>query len=310
MQPARDQTHSGEGRRTAPGLIMLPVVDDQLRRRALGAPAARSALLTILGEYVLPGSGSAWQETLINALGTLDYKPQAARQALSRSIADHWLRPERRGRRARVHLTEETAAMLTAGAKRIYNFGEPWDWHGHWLLVVVRVPENRRDVRHRVRTQLAWAGFGSLGGGVWISPHVERESELRAIAADDSAAELQSFHARFGAFGEPSNVAASAWSLDAVADTYNEFILRFRRTRPKTPEGVFQAHTRLVHAWRKFPFLDPDLPEHVLPADWPRSRAHQLFANRHATWQATARAYFSSLDAVGQTAPSQRVAAA
>ena len=29
-------------------------MDDQLRRRSVGAPAARSLLLTILGEYVLP----------------------------------------------------------------------------------------------------------------------------------------------------------------------------------------------------------------------------------------------------------------
>lgn len=289
---------------------MLAVVNDQLRRRAVGAPAARSALLTILGEYVLPASGSAWQETLISALGTLDYKPQTARQALARSIADGWLRPERHGRRSRVHLTEETAAMLTAGANRIYSFGEPWDWDGHWLLVVVRVPEPRRDVRHRVRTQLAWAGFGSLGAGLWISPHVERESELHTIVAHDQAAELQSFHARFGSFGDPGSVAASAWDLDAVAETYSGFTSRFERIRPKTPEDVFQAQTRLVHAWRKFPFLDPELPENVLPAEWPRSAAHELFASRHAAWRRTAQAYFTSLDSVSQVVPPGRVAAA
>ena len=73
--------------------------------------------------------------------------------------------------------------MLTAGAERIYGFGEPWEWEGRWLLVVLRVPEERREVRHQVRTRLAWAGFGSLGGGLWISPHVEREAELRDMPA-------------------------------------------------------------------------------------------------------------------------------
>jgi phenylacetic acid degradation operon negative regulatory protein len=145
---------------------------------------------------------------------------------------------------------------------------------------------------------------------VWISPHVEREVELRAVVAGDPAAELQSFHARFGAFGEPGSVVASAWELEAVANTYREFIARFARVRPKTPEDVFQAQTRLVHAWRKFPFLDPDLPEEVLPAGWPRSRAHELFASRHAAWHPTAQAYFSSLDSLGETTPSRRVAAA
>ena len=48
-------------------------------------------------------------------------------------------------------------------------------WDGRWLLLVLRVPEQRRELRHRLTTQLAWAGFGSLGGGLWITPHVDRE---------------------------------------------------------------------------------------------------------------------------------------
>ena len=166
-------------------------VNEQVRRRS-----ARSMLLTVLGEYVLPGDDGVWQETLIGALGTLGYKPQAARQALARSVTGGWLRTERHGRRARVHLTGEAREMLATGAERIYSFGEPWEWDGRWLLVVVRVPEERRDVRHLMRSRLAWAGFGSLGNGLWITPHVEREAELRRRG--EPAAELLSFRAEFG----------------------------------------------------------------------------------------------------------------
>ena len=42
-------------------------MDEQLRRRSVGAPAARSVLLTMLGEYVLPLEDAVWQETLIAA---------------------------------------------------------------------------------------------------------------------------------------------------------------------------------------------------------------------------------------------------
>ena len=74
-------------------------MDEQLRRRSVGAPAARSLLLTVLGEYVLPRSDSVWQETLVGALQSLGYTRQAARQALQQ-IADAlpvsaWKRLER-----------------------------------------------------------------------------------------------------------------------------------------------------------------------------------------------------------------------
>jgi phenylacetic acid degradation operon negative regulatory protein len=279
-------------------------VDDdiQLRRRSVGPPAARSVLLTILGEYVLTLHSGVWQETLIQALGALEYKSQAARQALARSATAGWLTTERRGRRSRVELTERAAVMLRTGAARIYSFGEPWAWDGQWLLVVLRVPEQRREVRHQLRTQLAWAGFGSLGGGLWLSPHIEREDELRASEGADSVAELQSFRAELGSIGDPEKLIASAWELETVADGYREFVARFARATPRTPEAVFRAQTLLVHEWRRFPFLDPDLPERMLPRAWPRSRAHDVFVQRHALWHETARAYFASLEGIASEA--------
>jgi phenylacetic acid degradation operon negative regulatory protein len=262
-------------------------VNEQVRRRS-----ARSMLLTVLGEYVLPAGEGVWQETLIGALGSLDYKPQAARQALARSVTGGWLRTERHGRRARVHLTGEAREMLSSGAERIYGFGGPWAWDGRWLLVVVRVPEERRDVRHLIRSRLAWAGFGSLGNGLWITPHVEREAEVARVPG----AELLSFRAEFGSIGEPAKVVADAWDLREVSDRYREFIRRFERLRPASPQAAFRAQTELVHTWRKFPFLDPDLPPETLPARWPRTRAQQVFAERYAQWDAPAKAWFESLE--------------
>jgi phenylacetic acid degradation operon negative regulatory protein len=278
-------------------------VNEQLRRRSVGAPAARSVLLTLLGEYVLPASGGAWQETLIGALETLDHKTPSARRALARSVTAGWLRTERHGRRSRVYLTGPTAEMLRSGAERIYSFGEPWDWDGNWLLVVLRVPEERREVRHQLRTRLAWAGFGSLGGGLWISPHVERERELHDAAGADSVAELVSFRARIGEVGEPAKVVAEAWDLAAVAAAYRDFIASFGRLRPDSPEAIFRAQTQLVHEWRKFPFLDPDLPADMLPAAWPRKRAHDLFGERHGQWHAAAQEHFAALEAASVRAP-------
>jgi phenylacetic acid degradation operon negative regulatory protein len=253
-------------------------------------------LLTVLGEYVLPRSGEAWQETLVAALGTLGYTPQAARQAVSRSARDDWLRTERQGRRSRVRLSDRAAELLRTGAERIYTFGRPWVWDGRWLLVALRVPENRREVRHQLRTQLAWAGLGSLGGGLWLTPHLDREPEVAAAAAAEPAADVLSFRARLGELGEPREVVRVAWDVDAIMDNYTAFLDDFGRVRPSSPEACFRMQTTMVHAWRKFPFLDPDLPESLLPSPWPGRRAYELFHSRHARWQRPARTFFDSLE--------------
>ena len=262
----------------------------------MGAPAARSVLLTLLGEYVLPAAGNVWQETLIGALETLGYKTPAARRALARSVTAGWLRAERHGRRSRVHLTPATAEMLRSGTERIYSFGDPWTWDGRWLLVVLRVPEERREVRHQVRTRLAWAGFGSLGGGLWISPHVERERELHDATRAGSVAELVCLPRRDRRRRRPGEGRRRGVGPrrglrrpTAPSSRASAACARARRRPSSAPRR------ELVHEWRRFPFLDPDLPADMLPARWPRKRAHDLFGERHAQWHGAAQEYFGSL---------------
>ena len=61
-------------------------MDDVLRRRSVGAPAARSTLLTVLGEFLLARPEGAWQEALIGSLRALGFTPSAARQAVVKKL--------------------------------------------------------------------------------------------------------------------------------------------------------------------------------------------------------------------------------
>lgn len=160
----------------------------------------------------------------------------------------------------------------------------------------MRVPEERREVRHLIRSQLAWAGFGALGNGLWITPHVDREPEVTGWSETSHPPGCSFFRAELGSSDDPAKVVADAWDLGDAADRYREFIPRIGRLRPETPEAAFGAQTELVHTWRRFPFLDPDLPQEMLPARWPRTRAHDVFRSRRADWQGPAEEYFASLE--------------
>lgn len=245
----------------------------------------------MLGEFLLQRPEGAWQEGLIAALNVLGFTPSAARQAVVRSTREGWLEGERVGRRSRMRLTPSSAALLRDGARRIYGFGGPVSWDGRWLLIVLRVPEPRRELRHQLTTQLAWAGFGSLGNGLWITPHVDREGLIKA----EEPAQLLSFRAELGALGEIQRVLDEAWDLPVLREHYEQFIDDFAEVRPDSPEATFATQTAIVHAWRRFPFIDPDLPDDLLPRDWPRRRAYELFRDHHERWAAAAQSHFDGL---------------
>ncbi len=266
------------------------------RRREVSHTSARSLLMTILGEYVLPRDEPVWTATLVDVLGLFGIEEKSARQSLARTAAEGWLVSDRVGRRVRWSLTPPGRRLLTEGAQRIYDFGRSeHEWSGEWLVVLVSVPESKRDLRHRLRTQLTWAGFGSPAPGVWVSPDVRRQDEAQRIVNELDVGSPMSFIASYGAIGDEETMVARSWDLTDVENRYEDFIDEFTGLNPSTGEATLLAQTRLVHEWRRFPFLDPQLPARLLPANWSGTKAAELFHSKHIAWRDAAQRHWDRL---------------
>ncbi|GEL19471.1 PaaX family transcriptional regulator [Pseudonocardia asaccharolytica] len=267
------------------------------RRRELGATSARSLLLTVLGEFVLPRGEPVWTQVLLDVLGDLGVEPKSARQALARTAAEGLLVSGRAGRRVRWSLTEPGRRLLSDGAARIYGFGAAAPrWDERWLVLLVSVPESRRQLRHRLRTRLAWAGLGSPSPGVWLSPDPDKKDEVAEVIEDlGLAAVTSSFIGPFGPIGAQQEVVRQAWDLAEVEKAYEEFIATFGDADPTDPADVLAHQIHLVHAWRRFPFLDPKLPGELLPRGWAGARAAELFDTLHRRWDRLAQQHWQQL---------------
>ena len=145
-------------------------------RRSPVAPAGTRCgqcpllLLTVLGEFVHPRGDIVWTGTLVEALGQLGVEEKSARPALTRTASEGLLSSSREGRRVRWQLTAQGAALLEAGAQRLYGFmrdGVPGTAVGWCSPSRSRRPS---DAGHRLRTRLTWLGLGSPTSGLWITP--------------------------------------------------------------------------------------------------------------------------------------------
>ena len=270
------------------------------RRHGLGGPSARALLLTILGEFVLPRAEPVWTATFVDALGAVGVEEKAARQALARTAAEGLVAPARVGRRTQWELTDAGRGLLDEGARRIYGFlREQRRWDGRWLVLAVTVPETRRELRHRLRTRLTWAGMGSPAPGLWVVPWADRADEVTRIVDDlGIGANAMSWVGESGAVGRPQEVVAAAWtSLPEIETAYDDFVTAFENRRADGGPAAFVAQVGLVQSWRRFPFLDPALPMELLDHDWPGVRAAAVFHRCHERWHRRAQAHWDSLAA-------------
>lgn len=267
------------------------------RRREIGAASARSLLLTVLGEFVLPDGEPVWTAAFLDALAPLNVEEKAVRQALARSATEGWLEAERHGRRTAWRLTPSGRRLLTEGAERIYGFGAPMTaWDGQWLVVLASVPESNRKLRHLLRTRLAWGGLGNLSPGVWVTPHPEREAEVREVLDEAGVTTTATiFVGRLGGIEEARRVAGQAWDLSEIELAYEDFLSEVGALHPNDDRATFTAQVRLVQEWRRFPFLDPGLPPDLLPAGWSGTRAVMAFQTRHNDWRPAADRHWREL---------------
>jgi phenylacetic acid degradation operon negative regulatory protein len=267
----------------------------------MGVASARSWLLTVLGEFVLPSSEPAWTSTIVTTLTGLGLEEKASRQALARTAADGLIEAERIGRRARWHLTEPGRHLLTEGAQRIYSFGgRTTAWDGRWLVLTIAVRESQRDLRHRLRTRMTWAGFGSPGSNLWVSPDPDREAEAKELLDElGLSSTALSFTGPFAGIGSARDLVRLAWNLDDLAARYQRFVREFAGLRPGTGQRSLLAQIRLVHEWRRFPFLDPRLPAELLPPQWIGARAAAVFHDRHTAWHDAAQAQWRRQETEG-----------
>jgi len=269
------------------------------RRHAAGSPSARGLLFTVLGEFVLPTGKTAWTSTFIDVLGRLGVEEKATRQALMRTAADGWLVSKRVGRRSAWTLSPAAERLLVEGTERIYSFPAVTaaGWDGRWLVVLARTPETERPARHLLRTRLSWAGLGSPAPGVWVSTHADRVTEVERVLTEAGVlGEAQVFVASHAGHGDLRTLVRQAWDLDGIEQSYEEFIDRFRRPPARDPLAVT---AELVHAWRRFPWIDPVLPTTLLPTPWSGIAAAKLFTRLHDRFGADARAAWRGLDDAG-----------
>ncbi|MBV9231291.1 MAG: GntR family transcriptional regulator [Chloroflexi bacterium] len=240
-------------------------------------------LLTLLGDYWWQREEQLPSAALVALLTEFGVSDTAARAALSRLVRRGLLVTSKHGRQTFYRLSERAANVFNDGARRIFSFGlHSRSWDGVWSLVAFSIPEENRQLRYVLRDRLRWLGFAPLYDGLWVSPR-DSLSDAASQLAELSISTTTLFRAHIVDGTSEAGLPRQAWDLEALRAHYQQFIhdvqpLSLRiKNGTLSPEEALKVRTRIMDVWQGFLAMDPDLPDQILPPDWPRERARQLF---------------------------------
>ena len=271
------------------------------------ATAASDALqpqdlvITLLGVYVRPSGDRVWSGGLVALLGELGFSQGAARVALTRLVRRGLIARERSGRLVHYRVTPRCSALLAEGDGRIFSLGSPPPKGDGWTVLWHQIPEDRRLERSRLARRLRFLGFGSVQDSVWVSPHDHSRDVERLLDELDVAGFATVFLARVGtASGLPALV-SRAWDLTGLVERYEAFVTSFKPYRSARARAglsdreAFLVRTRLVHMFRGFPFVDPELPEDLAPLSRSRGEAVAMFHDLYEGLAAASQRHFDAV---------------
>lgn len=254
-----------------------------------GRVNAGSLIISIFGDAVAPRGGRLWIGSLIPLLAPWGINERLTRTAVFRLAQQDWLRVEAHGRRSDYLMTDAGQRRFEEASRTIYA-SQPRPWDGRWRMLL-RVGELDLKQREALRRALFWQGFGPIGGECFVHPTADLDEVLHALETDGLGhllGQLMPFMARGG--GDPrcaehAELVGRAWDLPVLAAAYAEFEARYRpllaavqaaATEGLDGETAFVLRTWLVHDWRRLLLRDPELPDILLPPDWPARRVRQL----------------------------------
>ena len=95
-----------------------------------------------------------------------------------------------------------------------------------------------------------------------------------------------------------ATVMQDTFKLATVGAAWQAFIKRFAAVEADAaslkPKAAFFTRTLLIHEYRKVLLRDPQLPEALLPNDWPAAKARQLCESIYTSLAANSAGYLSN----------------
>lgn len=246
---------------------------------------SRSLVLDVYGAFVRDLGGWISISDLIELMAAVGYEEQVTRTSVSRFTRKGLLHRRKIRDVVGYELTDHARHILDEGDDRIYDRLDPGRLADGWTLLTFSIPESIRAQRHQLRSRLTWLGFGSLGGGAWIAPRRMLEKARRVVAELELEPYVDVFESHYHGFRSPAELVDRCWDLGQIRASYQRYIVETRpvleRYEDVDPDEVqreaFADYVGSLHEWRKLPFMDPGLPQELLPEDWEGRQAAEIF---------------------------------
>lgn len=155
-------------------------------------------------------------------------------------------------------------------------------WDGRWRILSYEIPETRRELRDKLRREVAGWGLGPWHRSFWLTPHPIIENLKTLISQKEEEQYVQAFESEH-VFGNREILIEKVWQKTKLDKSYRELFKRWHEVLSANPENSNKPDVKIekfktiVSEYVSILRNDPGLPPELVGVNWIGNEAFNIF---------------------------------
>lgn len=148
-------------------------------------------------------------------------------------------------------------------------------WDGKWRVLSYEIPEKKRELRDRLRREVAGWGLGPWHRSFWITPHPIIENLRSLVSQKEEEQYIQAFQSEH-VFGKQDVLIEKVWLKSNLEKKYRELFKKWHEILSQEADKV-EKFKRVIGEYVVLLRLDPGLPKDLVGESWIGYEAFNIF---------------------------------
>jgi phenylacetic acid degradation operon negative regulatory protein len=149
------------------------------------------------------------------------------------------------------------------------------NWDGKWRVLSYEIPEKKRDLRDKLRREVAGWGLGPWHRSFWLTPHPIIENLRALVSQKEEEQYIQAFEADH-VFGDRKVLIEKVWNTTALDKKYRDLFKHWHDILSGEGEKTTKL-TKVIALYVSILREDPGLPTELVGQSWIGYEAFNIF---------------------------------
>lgn len=149
------------------------------------------------------------------------------------------------------------------------------NWDGKWRVLSYEIPEKKRDLRDRLRREVAGWGLGPWHRSFWLTPHPIIENLRNLVTGKEEEKYIQAFEGGHS-FGDKEILIEKVWAKSELEKKYRQLFRSWHLILSSNEDKLVKLK-KVVLEFVNLLRMDPGLPKELIGEGWIGFEAFNIY---------------------------------